>query len=317
MQLSRNLYGQSEIQNMNIVVTGADGFIGGFLIPKLIENKHSLFLIGNELRSLEKRFGNNSKYFSHVDMQMDNLKVQLSYFSPDVVIHLAGYSTSSDTYEEMECLFNANILFLGKILDVLKGINLKCFIYTGSSTEFYFGDNVYNPAYLYSATKTSGRALLNYYSEAYDFKSIFVTPYNVYGGVTSQKKIIDILFDSLDSEHTANTTLGEQVLDFIHVSDLAGLYCKVVESIDIIPDKTNFNAGSGEGTSIRTIAGIIEKYSGKRANINWGGVPYRKRDIMRSVADIRNQNELLNWKPGIDLHKGIQMCLESRNQTQQ
>jgi nucleoside-diphosphate-sugar epimerase len=234
-------------------------------------------------------------------------------FSPEVVIHLAAYSTASDSYEDMECLINANILFLGKVLDALKSTNLKCFIYTGSSTEYHLGDGVINPSYLYSATKTAGRSILDYYADVYDFKSIFITPYTVYGGITAQKKIIDILFDSLDSDKPINITPGEQTLDFIHVLDLADLYCKVINNISTIPNKTNFHAGNGEGHTLRQLAALLEKASRKKTNLNWGGISYRKKDTMYSVANTNQQRELLNWHPSIDLTKGIKMYLEIKD----
>lgn len=298
---------------MKILVTGADGLVGGYMIPKLLKKKHQLFLIGENVQFLKGHYGHYSICLSFIDLQKNELTKKITEFSPEVVIHLAAYSTASDSYEDMEHLFTANILFLGRILDALKSTNLGCFIYTGSCTEYSKGDGVLNPSYLYSATKTAGRSILDYYSGNYNFKSITVTPYTVYGGISAQRKIIDILYESLDSDFPVDTTLGEQVLDFIHVLDLADLFCKIADNIDIIPDKTNFHAGTGNGTSVRELAALMEKISKKNANINWGGIPYRKRDTMYAVADIRKQKELLNWYPEITLNKGIKMYLNVKD----
>jgi len=301
---------------MRILITGADGFIGSHLIPLLIENNHKLCLIGGNKKRLVNLYNNVSKCFSFVDLEQKALIEMLTEFSPEIAINLAGYSTSGDSYEDMELLFDANISFLGKILDALKNLNLKCFIYAGSSTEYYRGDDVFNPAYLYSATKTAGRSILNYYSDAYRFKSIFVTIYNVYGEAGPQRKVIDILCDSLDSEFPVNTTYGEQVLDFIHVSDLARLFIAIIENTHIIADKTNFHAGTGKGTLVRNLARLLEKESRKKANINWGGIPYREKDTMYSVADISEQKEMLGWEPMIGLEEGIIMYLKSKEREQ-
>jgi nucleoside-diphosphate-sugar epimerase len=298
---------------MRILVTGADGFVGTYLIPRLHEHKHKLFLIGRDLIRMKKAYDFNPICLTFIDLQKNELTKNITEFSPEVVIHLAAYSTASDSYEDMERLFTANILFLGKILDSLKSSNLRCFIYTGSCTEYYKGDGVLNSTYLYSATKTAGRSILDYYSDIYNFKSIIVTPFTVYGGGTGKKKIIDILYDSLDSNYTVDTTFGDQVLDFIHVFDLVELFCKIVDKIDIIPDKTNFHAGTGIGTSLRQLAALLEKISNKKANVNWGGIPYRKKDTMYAVADIRKQKELLNWQHCIDLKKGVKMYIDSKN----
>lgn len=298
---------------MRILVTGADGFVAGYLIPKLHEDKHELFLIGGCKQVLKKKYGSFSICLSYLDFKQEKLNQIVTKFSPEVVIHLAAYSTPSDSYSDMKRLFTANILFVGKILDALKRTKLKCFIYTGSCTEYYKGDGIFNPTYLYSATKTAGRSILDYYSETYNYKTIFVVPYTVYGGINAQKKIIDILYDSLNSDFPVNTTFGEQVLDFIHVLDLVELYLKILDHIDLIPDKTNFHAGTGKGNTIRELVAILEKNSNKKANINWGGIPYRKKDTMFAIADIKKQQELFNWQPRIELNKGVRMYLDIKD----
>jgi len=297
---------------MKIIVTGADGFVGEYLIPRLIKDKHELFLIGNDIESLKERHGNNNLCLSYIDLDQNKLIDKINKFSPETVIHLAAFSTASDAFTDMENLFSANILFLGKILDALKKTNLKSFIYTGSSTEYSKGDDLFNPAYLYSATKTAGRSILNYYSDIYNFKSIFITPYNVYGGINPKKKIIDLLYDSLNSDSPVDTTKGNQELDFIHIIDLVDLYCKIIDNLNVIPNNTNFKAGTGVGHSLRELAALLERFSGKETNINWGGIPYRTKDTMYAVANISNQKEILNWNHQINLEQGVRMFLETK-----
>lgn len=297
---------------MKVLVTGADGFVGGHLVKKLKEKNHRLFLIGEVVDKLKGICNNEHSYLSYLNLDQTELINRIKEFYPEFVINLAGYSTSSDSYADVEKLINANVLFLSRLLDSVKDIKLKCFIYTGSSTEYFKNDKILNPAYLYSASKSAGRSILAYYSDVYCFKSIVVTPFNIYGEINGQKKIIDILYNSLDSPEPVNTTQGEQVLDFIHVEDVAELYIRIMNEFDNIPDNTEFFAGTGKGTSIKQLAGFLELLTGKKANINWGGIPYRKKDLMYSVADIRKMEELLNWTPSVDLHTGLTMYLKSK-----
>ena len=298
---------------MRIIVTGADGFVGGYLIAKLQQHNHKLLLIGGNLQLLLNRYGRKVICVSHLSLHQNELKIKIEKFSPDIVIHLATYYTVSDEYADMEKLFSANILFLGKILDALKYTHVKCFIYTGSCTEYYKGDGFFDPAYLYSATKTAGRFILNYYSDIYNYKYISLTPYTVYGDVDTRKKIIDLFYDSLNALAPLDTTQGNQILDFIHVSDLTDLFLQIVANVDKIPHKSNFQAGTGIGHSLRHLVEYMEKESGTRANINWGGLPYRKKDTMYAVADISLQKNLLNWFPKISLSQGVKLYIEAKS----
>ena len=298
---------------MNIIVTGADGFVASYLIPRLIKDNHELLLIGKDSNMLKKKYNVSESPISYVNLDQKLLIDQIKDFVPNVVVHLATYYTASDEYSDMELLIEANILFLTKLLDALKNTNLDCFIYTGSCTEYYKGDKIYDPAYLYSATKTAGRSFLNYYADIYEFKTLQVIPYTVYGGVDTRKKIIDLLYDSLEAQIPVETTLGEQILDFIHVEDLVELFVQILEQYPNIPNKADIEAGTGFGYSLKHIAFLLQKYSGKETNIKWGGVPYRKKDTMHAIANLKSQKSFFSWKPIINIEDGIISYLNAKN----
>jgi nucleoside-diphosphate-sugar epimerase len=296
---------------MRIIVTGSTGFIGRNLIPALLkENNQVLELTRSEEKS-ESLFGESTVKFQITDEQ-DALKIVVEQFNPEIVIHLAAMLTSSDEYESMHRLIDSNIVFLCRILDALKGTKLELFINTGTFAEYFNGDMVNEPAYLYAATKTASRSFVDYYSKAYKFKQVTVIPYTVYGGKESQKKIIDIIIDSIFSDIPIDLTPGDQILDFIHIDDVIKLFLRVIEKEDFLPSKSNIFAGTGKGTSLKQLAKIIEDKTGKKTNINWGGKPYRPTDVMYAVADISRQFHLLKWKPLIDIKEGISHFINSK-----
>jgi nucleoside-diphosphate-sugar epimerase len=295
---------------MNIIITGTDGFIGSFLAKELAKTEHKLLLIGSDKSKLEKISLGLYESHSYKDLNQNDLKFVFKNFNPDVLVHLAAYSTASDNFLDLERLINSNISYLGKVLDALKYTNLKMFIFTGTFAEFYSGNNNYDPAYLYSATKTAGRIIIDYYSKTYGFKNISICPFTVYGGIDKNKKIIDFLYDSLNSNYPIDVTSGDQFLDFVHIEDVVNLYLKVIDNHIRIPSQTIFHAGSGEGNTLKDLVVIMENESGLKANLNWGGKKYRKRDIMKAIADLKNSKEILNWKPEINLKQGIKSYME-------
>ena len=295
---------------MKIMITGADSFVGSYIIPQLIVNEYPLLLIGQDVERLEKIYPQAS-IISYININQDYLVRRVSAFSPDIVIHLAVYSTPNDEYTDMVKLFNANLLFLGKVLDALKQTRPKLFINTGSSTEYYKANFVYDPAYLYSATKTAARYIIKYYSSAYKYNYCTVNPYSLYGGVDTRKKIMDVFRESLDSKTEIETTYGEQILDFIHIDDLVNLYLLIIENYKNIENGTTYEGGTGIGHSLKDVVRYMEKQTGKKANLNWGGRNYRNRDVMFSVADISKQNKQFGWLPKVSLEEGIKRYLNA------
>lgn len=290
---------------MNIVITGSTGFVGQHLVPKLINKGYQILEITIEPEVSEKLYGNKTKKYLITDDQEPFVSI-LEEFNPDVVIHLASFLTSADDYHTLQKLLNTNIVFYCRLLDALKNTKLKLFVNTGTFAEYFGGDGVFDPAYLYSATKTASRSFLDYYSKVFSFKQATVVPYTIYGGKDTQKKIIDLIYDSIGSATPLDLSPGEQVLDFIHVDDVTEFYVKIIENIELLPQKVNFQLGTGVGHTLKQVTALIEEITQQKANINWGGKPYRNSDVMYAVANNFEQSIQIKWEASVSLQEGIE-----------
>ncbi len=288
---------------MNILVTGSTGFVGRHLIPKLV-CEHKVMELTIEPQASEMLYKNTTQK-TLVTEDQSALCDAIGQFKPEIVIHLASFLTSSDSYQDMQTLINSNLLFLCRVLDALKTSGIKLFINTGTFAEYKNGDETLDPAYLYAATKTASRSIVRYYSNVYNFKHTTVVPYTLYGGNDSQKKIIDLIYDSLFSDEPIALSPGLQKLDFIHIDDITDLYIQIINHFSTIPNETNFQAGTGITHSLRELAGIFEKVTNKKTNITWGAKPYRESDVMYAAANTKKQQDLLHWSPKISLEQGI------------
>lgn len=286
-----------------VLITGSTGFIGRHLIPKILKNGYEVLEITRSYSKSIECFGERT---SKIEINDLLFKEKISEFDPEYVIHLAAYLTSSDEWKDIEKLVNSNILVLAKILNAVSVTNIKLFINTGSFSEYFYGNDTYEPAYFYAATKTASRSLVNYYSKAYNFKQVTVVPYTIYGGNDSNKKVIDIMIDSLNYKLPVDLSPGEQILDFIYIDDVIDFYLLLLERESLIDDKTNFQLGTGKGHTLREVAHLIEVISHKKVNINWGGKSYRNSDIMFAIANLKNSKSMLGWSPKITLEKGLE-----------
>lgn len=302
---------------MKIAITGATGFIGQNLIPILIQNCPYI-----ELLTLNRNVNKAEELFpSLIYSQCNHIHIteweKLICFNPDVIFHLATISTARDDTNIISQMLNANIEFGVLLLNALsKCSNVKLFVNTGTFAEYRFGCENFDSAYLYAASKTAFRAFVEFYSKLAGFRYINIIPYSVYGGKMTIKRIMDYILESINSKEPINMTKGEQILDFIHVSDIARFYIYIINHIKdfctLINNGENFHLGTGVGTSIREIVSIVEKQSSKKCNINWGGIPYRKNDIMYAVAPIGKTLSFTNWKAKIDINEGVNLVLKEK-----
>lgn len=290
---------------MKILITGATGFVGRNLVKEL--NKMS----GTRLLIVSRDSVKSKEIFDDASILHCELtdRETITGFNPEIAIHLAAKLTSSNATEVIDDLIDSNIRYGVKLLDVLKDCpDFKLFINFGTFAEYLCGAEGINNAYLYSATKTAFRAFLDYYSDLGGFKYIHIAPYTIYGGESKQKKIIDLIKESLTAKEPKKMSGGEQILDFIHVDDVVGfivfLLQKPMKTATLRNGETIY-LGTGTGTSLRQLASKIETASGRKCNIAWGALPYRERDVMHAVAPIGKLIEL-GWKPTISLDDYIQ-----------
>lgn len=284
-----------------ILITGATGFVGQNLCRQFAVNKeYELYCV---VRNTEKAKNVLPKNLRVIDAAKLDL---VSSLGIDYVIHLASYLTSRDDKESIEKVLDANILFGTSILNALRDYRNIKFINLGSSAEYRNGAEKPDAAYFYTAAKQAFRPLLDYFAAKGQWDYIHLIPYTVYGGENNQKKLIDYVRESLDAPVPVKMSPGYQVSDFIHINDVIDCIRFFIDN----PQKWEgqhgevYHLGTGRGTSIRDHVKIFENATKKKCNIQWGGQPYRKRDIMHAVAPIGKLLDL-GWKAKIKLENGI------------
>ena len=294
---------------MKIALTGITGFVGMNLMPQLLAlgSDYEFLTLNIDVDEAERKYP-KAQYSNFCHVHTTDLEALVA-FNPDMVLHLATVTTAANNTEIIHPMIAANIEFGVLLLDALqKCDNFKLFVNTGSFAEYRFGPDHFDSAYLYTATKTAFRAFVAYYAGlGGGFKYITAVPYSVYGGTMTVKRLFDYMAESLEAPTPVDMTKGEQVLDFIHVDDVAGFFAYTVahtgEFLALEQNGAEFHLGTGKGTSIREVAALMEEISGKKCNINWGGREYRERDIMHAVAPVDNNQ--CGWKAKISLREGI------------
>ena len=298
---------------MKIALTGITGFVGMNLMPQLLAlgSDYEFLTLNIDVDEAESKYP-RTQYTNFRHVHTTDMEALIA-FNPDMVLHLATITTAANNTEIIHPMIAANIEFGVLLLDALqKCDNFKLFVNTGSFAEYRFGPDHFDSAYLYTATKTAFRAFVAYYAGlGKGFKYITAVPYSVYGGTMTVKRLFDYMAESLDAPIPVDMTKGEQVLDFIHVDDVAGFFAYTVAHVDeflaLEQNGAEFHLGTGVGTSIREVAALMEEISGKKCNINWGGREYRERDIMRAVAPVEKNQ--CGWKAEISLKEGIKRML--------
>lgn len=286
---------------MRILVTGATGFIGKYLLKRLTFQLHTVAI---HSRKQLHEVDSNVLVFTGA---LNQFQKEIIAFSPEYVFHLAGSSIYPKNAEEEVELWSANVLYGNTLLSIIKEIPGLVFVNFTTSLAYDFTE--LHPFNYYALTKANFIQSLNYYAR---FHSLFVFNlilYTVYGKGDKTKRALNYILDSLDASEPISMSPGEQLMDFIHVEDVIGLCLQLLENK---PNEKieEIHVGTGRGTTLKQSAQLIEFLSKQKTNIEFAAIPYRKEEKMVNIAPIENNRF---WKSTISFEKGIESILLNSN----
>jgi len=296
--------------NKKLLITGSTGYIGRDLVNRFLKcSTIEIAIVVRDMKTAYILFDDEVKYIQHDSLE--KFTEEITSFDPDIVIHLAGYSTSADSAEEVEKLIESNIVFTAQLLLALSKCSIKLFVSAGSFSEYHESREDISPTYFYSATKTSARYMIEYFSNRDGFTFVHAILYSVYGKKSHPKKIVDYVVEALTSTHSVAMSEGYQELDFVHIDDVVSWYYHLVTNYDSLHiSRIDYDVGTGISTSIRKLVEITEKLTGEEANIQWGVYKNRKLDTQRACSNITHSVEELGYKVEYTLESGLEKYLK-------
>lgn len=298
---------------MKILMTGITGFIGGNLGEKLLSEGHEVFAIvrpTSKIDALSENLRRNVKFFVYdenntvldivTDLCVENNR-------PDVVYHLASDVIMAHQFDDIKDLIQSNITFGTELLDAMTANNIFNFVNTGTMAQ-HFEDAEYSPVNLYAATKECFESIIQFYAEAKGLRCIALHLFDTYGSDDKRGKILGLLKKIADSGETLKMSPGGQLMDIVYIDDvveafiLAGKYL-AANGYDYCG---TYGVSSMNPIPLREVVKIFEEVAGKKLSIEWGGRPYRPREIMVPWKSFKT---LPGWSPKINLREGIKKYL--------
>lgn len=294
-------------------MTGANGFVGSYVLESLLEDgKNDIGIIlrtSSDVWRIKEHIEKHDILLFY--LEKDSIDEIISMFKPEIVINLSVYYKKNAKYEDIEEMFNTNIIFPTKILESMVKNGLRFFINTGTSTEFLVDEKYLtshskiSPSNLYSATKVAFEEILRYYTKRHGIKAITLKLAYPYGPKDNPKKLIPYLIKCAIKGETAKATSGEQNLDYIYVRDIANAYRAAVDFIIRGWNKYEvFIIGSGQAPSVKEIAKVINDIS-NNLHVEWGAVPFDESESYYVKVDTTKACNVLGWRPIFSLREGI------------
>lgn len=267
---------------MKILVTGATGFIGNHLIPRLLECGHAVVAVARDEVKASKLTWYADVQFLAYDIYAPDFKLTLAQFgNPEALAHLAwpGLPNYNALFHFEENL-PADYRFIRSLVDQ----GLKQVMVTGTCFEYGMQNGCLTeemptlPANPYALAKDTLRKSLQLLQQQSSFTLQWARLFYMYGPGQNPNSLLAQLDCAIDNgESVFNMSGGEQLRDYLPVEDVASRLVSLLENMQY---DGIFNICSGEPISVRR---LVEQYLSKRSvdiELKLGHYPYSDNEPM-------------------------------------
>ena len=326
---------------MNILVTGAAGYIGSHTAVELLNENYNVIIIDNLINSsasvIDKIKVITKKDIKFYNFDLRNKKQLKKVFDEnkiDMVIHFAGLKAVGESVEKPIIYYNNNIMSTLTLCEVMSEYNVKKLVFSSSATVYGspkslpikedFPLQTTNP---YGSTKLMIENILrDIYVSDHDWSVALLRYFNPVGAHESgligedpkgipnnlmpyisrvaigQLECLNVFGDDY------NTHDGTGVRDYIHVVDLAQGHLKAMNKMKEEKGVFTYNLGTGQGYSVLDLVHSFEKVNNLK--IKYKIVGRRPGDIDACYADPTKAKKELGWEAKKDIND---ICRDSWN----
>ncbi len=305
----------------NILVTGADGFIGSHLCERLVEK-------GFKVRALSHY--NSFNFWGHLekspylkDMEVISGDLRDSFFcekiakNTDAIFHLGALIAIPYSYEAPQSYVDTNIRGTLNMLEAAKKNNVGHFIHT--STSEVYGTALYTPIdekhplqpqSPYSASKISADMMVLSYYHTFNLAVNIARPFNTYGPRQSARAIIPTIITQILSG-AREIKLGDlsPKRDLNFVLDTCEAF---IRFLDLKNFGEVYNIGSGKEYSIQEVLNLIQKILNCEVKVLKDKQRLRPKnsEVFRLCCNCDKLKKATNWQSTISLEEGLKQSIE-------
>jgi len=300
---------------MNILVTGGSGFIGRWIVKRLLEDDNQVWVLDDlsngRAENLDEFRDNSNLDVTIADIKDVAILSKLFKNNFEICIHLAASIIVQDSIDHPRRTFENDVVGTFNVLEEAKKSNTKfvfmstCMVYDTAAADGAISEiHSTKAASPYAGGKLAGENMVQSYYHAYGLPTVIVRPFNTYGPYqksTGEGGVVSIFVQRDLSGDVLNIYGdGTQTRDLMYVGDCAEFVVQAAYSD--AADGEILNAGLGEDITVNDLAALVCKDAKRIQHVEH---IHPQSEISKLVCDYSKAKRMLGWEPKISLVEGI------------
>lgn len=303
---------------MNILLTGGAGFIGRWVLKRLLEEGHTVWVLddlsnGQERNIEEFRSHKSLKEFIIGDIKDEALLDRLfNEGNFEICYHLGASINVQDSIDDPRTTFNNDTLGTFNVLEQCRKHHVKvvfmstCMVYDRCQDETGISEaHPIKPASPYAGAKIAAENMVLSYYYAYQLPTTVIRPFNTYGPhqkSSGEGGVVAIFIKKKLAGETLNIYGdGTQTRDLLYVEDCARFVVQAGYS-DAVNGQI-VNAGLGRDITVNDLAKLIVQDESRIQHVEH---IHPQSEIQKLLCNYSKAKKLLDWEPHVTLEEGIQ-----------
>lgn len=277
---------------MNIALTGGTGFIGSHFLKQALAAGHTVRAIRRSPSSKPRiAIAQQPEW---LDCHLDEVTAE-ELKGCEVLVHLAAHSVQYPFDSLVNCL-RWNLMAVLALFEQAHLAGIQRYIVAGSCFEYGRSGERYEaiptdaplePTNSYAASKAAASIVLRQWAEEHQLSLDILRVFHVYGEGEAESRFWPSLRRAALAGEDFRMTAGEQIRDFINVTDLAKIFVDrstAFRGQDFV--QCILNVGSGSPISLKDFAQKKWKLLNAQGRLLIGAIPYRQDEVMRFVPKL-------------------------------
>lgn len=321
----------SHLQNKNILITGATGLIGTFLVDVLMSNPtktYNVWICGRNSNAAKKRFGHYvndvSFHFFEQDLTQE-LRCDTSF---DYIIHIAGNSFPASFAADPVGTLRGTVMGTDNLLRYGMNHNLERMLYVSSGEVYGDGDNnfwnehdsgyvdITTPRACYPTAKRAAENLCACYHSQYGIDVVTVRPSHIYGATFTEsdnRAYAQFIRNAVSGQNIILKSDGGQQRGYCYVADCVSAMLYVLfygESGQAynVADESSF-------ISIKELAGLAANEGGTKVIFDIPGQEEKRGySTLKSTKLDNSKLKTLGWTAKTHIKEGMAKTIKTVKQ---